>query len=76
MKEKICVWIVENAHWIKELRDEDGFNNYMNVIFEQKEFDQLCESINTHTPEEEYYVNGLTDEKGSLICELIRKVFG
>lgn len=75
MKEKICVWIVENSHWIRELRDDYGSLNFMDEIFEQPEFVQLCESINTHTPEEEGRVNGLTDEKGQLIIDLIRNVF-
>lgn len=75
MKEKICVWIVENAHWIREIRDENGCLNFMDVIFEQPEFEKLCDDLNINTPEEEYYVNGLTDEKASLIEELISKVF-
>ena len=75
MKEKICVWIVENADWIREVRDENGSTNFMDVVFEQPEFEELCDDLNTHTSEEGYYVKGLTNEKASLITGLINKVF-
>ena len=75
MKEKICVWIVDNAIWIREEIKFCGIDNYMDVIFDSQRFADLCESINEGTEEEKGYVNGLTDEKGSLICTLIRGTF-
>ena len=32
MKEKICVWIVDNAIWIREEIKFCGIDNYMDVI--------------------------------------------
>jgi len=75
MKEKICVWIVDNSIWIKEDLKLYGERDYLDIIFDSPRFAELCESINEGTEEEKGYINGLTDEKGSLICSLIRKTF-
>lgn len=75
MKDMINTWVVENASWIKEVKEEYGKTNYIDVIFNQPEFTQLCNNINTHTLEEEGYVNGITDEKCDLIITSIRKTF-
>lgn len=75
MKEKICVWIVDNAIWIKEELKLSGSENYLDIIFDSQRFADLCESINEGTEEEKEYVNGLTDEKCALICTLIRRTF-
>ena len=75
MKEKICVFIVENSKLIREIYNEVGQENYIDEVFNLEIFEQLCDDLNTHTVAEEGYVLSLTDDKCELICKLLRKSF-
>jgi hypothetical protein len=61
----------ENKSWIKEILEEYGRSGFMDVFYDQPEFEEFIESLNTNTEEEEGFTFGWTTEKDELFDKVL-----
>jgi hypothetical protein len=61
----------ENKSWIKEILEEYGRSGFMDVFYDQPEFEEFIESLNTNTEEEEEVTFGWTTEKDELFDKVL-----
>jgi hypothetical protein len=73
MKKLFNNWLHENVDLINELKDEYGKREFVDILYNTEEFEQLVMSVNNNTEEEQGYNNGWTDDKDELFCDMLEK---